>query len=180
MDLFHYTSMEKFKEIQKSKILLPLSNPFGIYFFTAQTVEKLAPERVKSDLHHEQYLVGIPSYAYTAWKKSGLLENIIGLTTGEVLIQFSIKNQEDSFIRDAKYITAEYMKKDCGRNLWLDLAEGRMMPSQFACRKYHRRYIQSTTLLENYDGGFEVPEIWVPHGIPLDEIIIVKRIKKTA
>jgi hypothetical protein len=179
--IFHLTTREVVRSIRKDKKLLPLSDPYSPEFFASKTARKIASNRVKSIVALDKYLVGIPESRYFDWEHSSLFRQLrrhisYGCKCEELItLRVPILSLEDAFIREAYYLSEEYMHQKGDRNIWTMITNGYMSPSQFVCRKYHRIYISSTIPLKNYSGEFKIPEIWLPQETPLSLVQIIEK-----
>lgn len=168
--IYHYTSNRNWISINQSGMLVPKSNPYGRNIELAVEIEVKTSPRVREVITSDSYLVGIPESSIDAWVECGLMEHLVKHTSKEMVLAVPILLEEGAFVREYKYASPKYMIESAGRDLFKEFLEGEISSRAFVHSEFWLNYIESTIRLEEYDGQFEVPEIWLPQRTPVNLI----------
>ncbi len=167
--IYHWTSLSNWENIKKSKVILPMT--FTEISYADYSHEIYISERVRKILTHEIYLVGIP-YAPSpkSWMESGLLELLWKKTTRDVILAVSVKGTQDMFIRENTHNCPKWYLEQYDEDLFAKNLTGELSTEDDRFRMGVEDYIDSTMRLEDYEGQYEVPEVWVPVSFPISSV----------
>jgi hypothetical protein len=172
---YHYTTSQKLQDMRKAGAVKPLSYPYSCDCLSSEVARKIVSERVRDIVTYDFYLVCLLEPEDKGWKESGLLKELWEYTTSDVMIKLPILEKEDAFVMDAAYLCPFLVKPKRGQDAKLYNQLQGLTPSQLVNRKFFRQYLESTTRLEDYDGSFGAPELWLSQETPIGLASIVER-----
>ena len=159
--MLHLTSERNWEEIQKSKKICTYSRP--------------NPLKIKADLNgmpdQKGYVVGIPEDSINAWNASGLMPSLLRHTEGEVCLKMPITR--DAYLREHAHTSPKKLIEKYGENVYQQYFEENIGREDPRIEKAFVNYIESTIPFLEYDGTYEVPEIWLPEPVSIDNITCV-------
>ena len=160
--IYHYTSRENWKQIQKDGILLP------------KTYDK------DNNGRWDVFLVGLEMPKDKRWIQAGLWYELEKYTMMDLLLEIPILDTERGFVREQWHYSPKGLIERHGINLipWRDDFEleefgydGRKA-NELSAESY-RDYLNSAVPLAEYDGSFRVPEFWLQQETPVEKIRVV-------
>jgi hypothetical protein len=172
---YHYTTSQKLQDMRKAGAVKPLSYPYSCDCFGSETAKKIVSERVREIVTYDFYIVCLFEPEDKGWKESGLLKELWEYTTRDVMIKLPIIDRESAFVMDASYLSPFLVKPKHGQDAELYNQLQALTPSQMVRRKFFRQYLESTTRLDDYDGSFGAPELWLSQETPIGLTSIVER-----
>jgi len=132
------------------------------------------------------YIVCSITKDFSDWKEHDLYESLIAYVKRKdtimknrvFLLSFPIIQTEGVYVRDHTLLSPKVQKERFGKNL-RELAfthepgergfRGKDFENWRSCFNH---YVSSTTELDHYDGSFELPEVWYPHKVPVEQITL--------
>ena len=139
------------------------------------------------DVQNREHLVGVDEPTFSAWKEYGLMDSLrdhISMNEDLVVLEVPITEEgREGFVRDHCYWSPKNFRQEHGRNLFRItpffggmFEEPRPADEQRIVEEAIKNYRTSATWIKDYDGGFGVPEIWIPQDTPVEDIKVVGRI----
>ncbi len=163
------------------KILLPRTNP----------KEELGASKNDQDLINQlgtfldkNYVVCGAVKDFSDWKEHGLYNRLKNHVCRDfdqslVVLSFILETGENVYVREHAHWSPKRFTELCGKNLFRFL-NSEEVPSDDEIKLFHsqqRLFLASSTPIKDYDGSFQLPEIWVPYAIPLDKITLEEEIR---
>ncbi len=165
-NIYHFTSRKKWDAIRKSGVLLPMSSP--------DNVKADNPDFLKDMTLFDKYVVGIPDFITPGWKSCGLIDHLVGKTSGEIVLKVPILDTRGAFVREHACVSpARYLKK-CGVDLFDMVSRHQVSESDPRVQEAYKEYLGSTVRLSDYKGDYMAPEVWLPQTTPVDIIYAIK------
>ncbi|MDO8517330.1 MAG: hypothetical protein Q7S33_04360 [Nanoarchaeota archaeon] len=158
----HYTSKENWERIQESGFLLPKTGP-------NDCCGELS-DRVKNMFKADSYLVCMPRPLDNGWVESGLMDYVLKYTTGEVALSVPILDRKKSFVREHAHGSSKRFMELWGEDLFKEVEEGRLDSNDSRVLEGENKYLESTVPLDEYDGSYLAPEIWLAQTTPVDKL----------
>ncbi len=178
---YHYTSCFRLDDILLASSLWANTDPYSCSLEAAKKAKNEASGRVKDIVRHDLYLVCLLEPEDSGWTESGLLKSLLSHTTRDVLIKVPVIERDGAFLRDAIPLANYFVKPRAGEDyeLFRDKMDyychlKDLSYPELVGKRFYRDYIESTTRLENYDGSFRAPELWLPQNTPLKKLDIFK------
>lgn len=170
---FHYTSYENWEKIQRAGFLEPRT-----VFVDGRVYENDNYTLIETTFHKSRfYTVAILEPDHRSWARYGLMDRLIAYTTGKVLVRFPIKPKNGTIVREHKHLSPKECIALYGEDV-TQLSEEKILllkqEKHLQHSKQQAKYYMSGISLENYDGSYEVPEIWFPHPVSIDDLVIVR------
>lgn len=164
--LVHYTSYDNWMEIKRAGALSPLTDPNEHW----EEVSERVRNTIQANL---SYLVGIPEPMHTGWVEYGLMDYLLKYTTNEVILCVPILKPEKCFVRDHTPFSPKRLVDQYGEDLATAFHKGNLSFYEPRIAKAFHEYLESTISLQDYDGSYCVPEIWLGQRTPLDKITVL-------
>ncbi|MDP3989801.1 MAG: hypothetical protein Q8Q01_01195 [archaeon] len=161
-ELIHYTSNKKWNQIKRVGYLLPFSSP--------QNVREDISDRVRRIVGYKKYVVGIQAPPCDNWIEYGLINYLLNHTTGEVKLRVPILEPNNCFVRDHAHLSPKGTEERYGINLFKLAWEKEISSKDKRLLECIEGYYESTVKLEEYDGGYNVPEIWLDQITPINQL----------
>jgi hypothetical protein len=133
------------------------------------------------DHFERKYTVCAVTKDFAEWKEYGLYKRLIKHVCRDfkqeiVLLDFPIENKEKIYIREHANLSPKRFFELCGSDLFRFFdGESAETLSKEECRLFNsqlRKYFASTVPLKDYDCSFQLPEIWYPHKVSADDIVV--------
>ncbi len=137
---YHYTSFENWRTIQQTGILKPQTPPFQSHCSSIS-------ERARAVASAPLYLVCLERSYDRRWVDAGLIERLTGIIGMDVELEVPVLG--GGFVRDCKFYPNE--------------------TTPF-CTPKHRQYLESAVPLQEYNGNFSIPEVWLSQETPVDRL----------
>ena len=158
-ELIHYTSNKNWDKIKLEGYLIPFSTP--------QNLHKNLSSRVRSIVGDNSYIVGIQTPLGGGWFKYGLIGYLLNHTTSEVILKVPILKPDNCFVRDHAHYSPKGTKDIYGVDLFKASLEDKIDYDDKRLLESITRYYESTVRLKEYDGSYNVPEIWLNQITPV-------------
>lgn len=183
--LYHITATSRWVN-NEDNFWQPLTRP--AQGLEGSEEDKKLSQRLADHLSRKYLVCGVRK-DFQDWKKHGLYDRIIkhihpfrsNFTTDlpVVTLSFVIENEENIYVREHAHWCPKKFLELIEKDLF-ECLKTRIMPSEKECELFDSqliKYIASTTPLKDYDGSFQLPEIWYPHKIPIDKITVEEVLK---
>lgn len=167
--ILHYTSPENWRACQRSGFVEPKSIPYYDW-------ERDNPQR--GVLAYSPYLVGLLNPG--GWNRQGLMDELVvrraSSHSGLMILGVPISEMGWAFVREHAPMSPAALNERRGYDLYGKWVSGGQLTDveKNIVTEARRQYLESSTPLKEYDGGFECPEIWLPNRTPVDEIKVIQ------
>lgn len=180
---YHFTSGVNWESIQAVGSLQPYSTPeipllrLPINPYTPDQMQRInLVTFFNSEYWKGKFIAAIPESGFDGWREYGLFDRVItrcrdGITNKVVQLSFPIDRNNKAYVREHAHYSPKRFIELYGRDLsdyttlLLDSEDGDIgiLLQQFEL------CAGSVVRLDEYDGFYEVPELWTPQPIPTDE-----------
>jgi hypothetical protein len=177
--VYHLTTREAWEKIKQS---WTLKNSSGVWWFSRfeadEELESKAPKFWQS-----WSIVWMTSNNFTGWKEYGFMKRLLThiLIHGNrrknvelVLLKIPRNAIKRAYVMDHKYSSPALYIEKYGKNLFSSDASFEEVE---AMQKHERDKKMSVTDARRYQDDFAVPEVWIPHEIPVDLIEVDKTLE---
>lgn len=174
--IYHYTSVIDWEGIQRDGELKARTNPRGLDITLEPSLRDIPKENPDHIFYwKDRHVVGGADFEeFTPWKEAGLHDRLLRYTSkglDVVLLSFPVDVVEEAFVKEHYYESPAQREAVFGYPLDeqtpIEDPEVRTMLNELT-GKYHRSVVRGTL----YDGSYRVPEVWIPHGISLEDITV--------
>ncbi len=176
--IFHYTSAENWERIKRSGFLMPRSDPNAQRFRLSRRLKSVVREKGLQGFfgRNRRYLVGVPEIFSQGYEACGFVDGLVMRTTGEVTLEVPVLDPEYAFVRDNFFISPKRLN-DIAPSFIVGDDRRALITSMYA------EYMESTTPLQEYDGSFVAPEVWLAQTTPVEILVyrgsaFLERIRK--
>ena len=169
--LYHLTSDRALESIEREGLI-----PHSLFSALLYRGSK----KYKNEYYYASYFTvcGVKEQ-FVDWKEYGLFEDLFERmqersSSGKVvLLSFPIETDDSVFVADHSHLSPKRFKELYGEDLWrmpglVSLNRGQSI----RLNKHGGLYTDSLTKLQDYDGSFELPEVWYPHKVPVEQITL--------
>ncbi len=178
---YHLTPRECSEDIKRSGYLEPRTNPMIFEHFAFMDGFLKAEHKVNMGCNSRFVVGALDSPDFQDWKEHGLYERLIERVSSfwemgdewydkkvhDELSVLSFPVPDTSFVRDHGHISPKTFMEVCGKDLWYMISHGGLQTEKRGeiFLKQLEKYYMSVTRITSYDGGFQVPEVWVPEPV---------------
>lgn len=172
-NITHYTSKKNWMSVLRNGILLPFSR--SDLDRTEIRRENLEPT-VRRIIRRIPYLVGIPEDGEKGWEESGLMDYLKDHNSMEIKLKVPVLNPKRSFVRDHALCSPKFFKDHYfGKDIFEKINNVDFNFDEYeAFEKALMNYANSTVSLNDYDGSFKAPEVWLAQATPTDRIEVLR------
>jgi len=162
--IIHYTSDLNWEMIQESGLLLPKSGAT----YASPTI--VLSDRVRNVIQDDLYLVGMQKPLCNGLVEYGVMDYLLKHTSGEVILNVPIIETGRGFVRDLAHISPKRFVDQYGEDLCKASLEGNISDDDPRLVEADNKYVESTIPLDQYDGSYLAPEIWLPQETPVSKL----------
>lgn len=163
MEVHHFTQLVNWKEIKKHGFLEPRSDP--LWCFNSGDRDGEIYKRYSRTYSSRLYIVAMLPNEYKKWVEWNL--DVARTRQAPVLLRIPVSDPRKTLVREHRHLsTKEYEDLfGSGANA-IGLLDPRFYPEQ------RIKYMESTVPLAVYRGNYTLPEIWIPHKVPVGQISV--------
>lgn len=171
-NIYHYTTMVGLERIKEAGFLHARTSPLRPGH-TNSNIEEFVDKN--AEFFDGKYIVaGVNSPGFDAWKNFDIHDRLLEYvartnywlnSTPLALLSFPIEVVQDAYILDHAHDSPKRSRKLYG----IEITSSKQPEYLTQLERYYRSLVR----LSDYNGKYQVPEIWIPHSVRYEDIMLV-------